>query len=226
MRLLIIEDNPNIVANMFGYLEPLGYQLDVARNGISGLAMAAEGNFDALVLDLTLPGLDGLDVCRRLRNDFKRSIPVLMLTARESLQDKVLGFDSGADDYLVKPFSMVELEVRLKALVRRAAGAQVDGVLRFADVTFDPGTFEAIRAGVPLQLTRTGIKLLAVLLREAPKLVTREVLEQEIWGEDRPDSDALRTHIHSLRLAMDKPFDHPLLKTLPGIGYRLVSPDD
>lgn len=226
MRLLVIEDNPDIVANIFGYLEPLGYQLDVARNGISGLAMAAEGNFDALVLDLTLPGLDGLDVCRRLRNDFKRSTPVLMLTARETLQDKVIGFDSGADDYLVKPFSMVELEARLKALVRRATGVQVDGVLRFADVTFNPGTFEAARAGVPLQLTRTGYKLLAVLLREAPKLVTREVLEQEVWGEDRPDSDALRTHIHALRMALDKPFDRPLLKTLPGIGYKLVSPDD
>lgn len=226
MRLLIIEDNPDIVANIFGYLEPLGYQLDVARNGISGLAMAAEGNFDALVLDLTLPGLDGLDVCRRLRNDFKRSTPVLMLTARETLQDKVIGFDSGADDYLVKPFSMVELEARLKALVRRATGVQVDGVLRFADVTFNLGTFEAARAGVPLQLTRTGYKLLAVLLREAPKLVTREVLEQEVWGEDRPDSDALRTHIHALRMSLDKPFDRPLLKTLPGIGYKLVSPDD
>lgn len=226
MRLLVIEDNADIVANLFGYLEPLGYELDVARNGVSGLAMAAEGNFDAVVLDLTLPGLDGLDLCRRLRRDFKRSTPLLMLTARDTVQDKVLGFDSGADDYLVKPFSLIELEARLKALVRRATSAQIDSLLRFADVTFDPGTFEASRAGTPVQLTRTGYKLLAVLLREAPKLVTREALEQEVWGDDRPDSDALRTHIHALRLALDKPFEHQLLKTLPGIGYKLVSRDD
>ena len=226
MRLLVIEDNADIVANLFGYLEPLGYELDIARNGVNGLAMAAEGNFDAVVLDLTLPGLDGLDLCRRLRHDFKRSTPILMLTARDTVQDKVLGFDSGADDYMVKPFSMIELEARLKALVRRATSAQVDSILRFADVTFDPGTFEASRAGTPMQLTRTGYKLLAVLLREAPKLVTREALEQEVWGDDRPDSDALRTHIHALRLALDKPFEHQLLKTLPGIGYKLVSRDD
>ncbi|GAO22067.1 two-component system regulatory protein [Alicycliphilus sp. B1] len=226
MKLLVIEDNPDIVANIFGYLEPLGYRLDVARNGISGLTMAADGNFDAVVLDLTLPGLDGIDVCRRLRNDFKRATPVLMLTARETVEDKVLGFDAGADDYLVKPFSMIELEIRVKALIRRATGAQVDGILRFADITFDPGTFEATRAGMPLHLTRTGYKLLAVLLREAPRLVTREVLEHEVWGDDRPDSDALRTHIHALRMVLDKPFDRSLLKTLPGIGYKLLSPDD
>lgn len=225
MKLLVIEDNPDIVANLYGFLEPLGYELDSARNGVAGLAMAAEGSYDAVVLDLTLPGLDGLDVCRRLRNYFRRATPVLMLTARDTVQDKVVGFDSGADDYLVKPFSMVELEVRIKALVRRARSAHIQSVIRFADVQFDPCTFEATRAGVPLQLTPTGYKLLAVLLREAPKLVTREVLEQEVWGDDRPDSDALRTHIHALRAALDKPFDTPLLKTLPGIGYKLVGAD-
>jgi DNA-binding response OmpR family regulator len=226
MRLLVIEDNPDIVANLFAFLEPLGWQLDVARNGVSGLALAAEGQFDAVVLDLSLPGLDGLDVCRRLRQDFQRATPVLMLTARDSVHDKVQGFDAGADDYLVKPFSMVELEVRLKALVRRASGAQVPGVLRFGELSFDPATFEASRAGMPLQLTPTGYKLLAALLREAPRLVTREQLEQQVWGDDRPDSDALRTHIHALRMALDKPFARPMLKTLPGIGYKLVNPDE
>ena len=225
MKVLVIEDNADIVANLHAYLEPKGYELDVAHNGISGLTMAAEGTFDAVVLDLTLPGLDGLDVARRLRRDFRRATPILMLTARDALEDKVLGFDSGGDDYMVKPFSLVELDVRLKALVRRASGAQIPSAVRFADVCFDPSTFEATRAGHRLQLTPTGYKLLAALLREAPKLVSRDALEQEVWGDDRPDSDALRTHIHALRLVLDKPFERPLLKTLPGIGYRLVEPD-
>lgn len=225
MKLLVIEDNADIVANLHAFLEPKGYVLDVAHNGISGLTMAVEGAYDAVVLDLTLPGLDGLDVARRLRKDFRRATPILMLTARDTLEDKVLGFDSGSDDYMVKPFSLVELDVRLKALVRRASGSQVSSVVRFADVCFDPHTFEATRGGQRLELTPTGYKLLAALLREAPKLVSRDSLEQEVWGDDRPDSDALRTHIHSLRLVLDKPFGRPLLKTLPGIGYRLVDPD-
>ncbi len=225
LKLLVIEDNPDIVANMYGYLAPLGHEVDSARNGMVGLTMAAEGTYDAIVLDLSLPGLDGLDVCRRLRHHFRCATPVLMLTARDSLEDKVTGFDSGADDYLVKPFSMVELETRLRALVRRAKGSHVQTVLRFADVQFDPSTFEATRAGQPLALTPTGYKLLAALLRNAPKLVSRETLEQEVWGEDRPDSDALRTHIHALRTVLDKPFATPLLKTLAGIGYKLTAPD-
>ncbi len=225
MKLLVIEDNADIVANLHAFLEPKGYVLDVAHNGISGLTMAVEGAYDAVVLDLTLPGLDGLDVARRLRKDFRRATPILMLTARDTLEDKVLGFDSGSDDYMVKPFSLVELDVRLKALVRRASGSHVSSVVRFADVCFDPGTFEATRGGRRLELTPTGYKLLAALLREAPKLVSRDSLEQEVWGDDRPDSDALRTHIHSLRLVLDKPFGRPLLKTMPGIGYRLVDPD-
>ncbi len=222
MKILIIEDNPDIVANLFAFLGPLGYELDTARNGITGLTLAAEGDFDAVILDLSLPGLDGLDVARRLRRDFLKSTPILMLTARDTVQEKVQGFDSGADDYLVKPFSLVELEARLKALVRRSSGAQVAATLRFEDVSFDPRTFVAMRGNVQLHLTPTGYKLLAVLLREAPRVVSRELLEQEVWGHDRPDSDALRTHLHALRTALDKPFQRPLLKTLPGIGYKLV----
>lgn len=225
MRILVIEDNADIVANLYAFLEPLGYTLDLARNGVVGLAMAAAGEFDAIVLDLTLPRLDGLDVCQRLRHEYKCSTPVLMLTARDSVQDKVEGFDRGADDYLVKPFSMVELEARIKALVRRATHKQTAMAVRFGDIHFDPTTFEASRAGVPLHLTPTGFKILGVLLREAPKLVSREVIEHEVWGDDRPDSDALRTHIHALRAALDKPFDAPMLRTLPSVGYRLVLPD-
>ena len=227
MRILIIEDNADIVANLYAYLEPRGYVLDSAANGYAGLALAAQHDYDAAILDVTLPGLDGLEICRQLREQLKSSLPVLMLTARDTLADKVAGFDSGADDYLVKPFSLVEVDVRLKALVRRARGTVPgNAILRVGDVSFDSSTMRAERAGQALALTKTGFKLLGCLMREAPKIVSREKLEQEVWGEDRPDSDALRTHIHALRQVLDKPYPFAMLRTVQGAGYRLVSPDD
>ena len=225
MRVLIIEDNPDIVANLYGYLEPLGYTLDCERNGDAGLSAAGRRAYDAIVLDLTLPGMDGLELCQRLRRELRQATPVLMLTARDTLQDKIVGFESGADDYLVKPFLLTELDVRLKALVRRARDAHVDTVMRLGDLSFDTTTLTAMRAGRRVELTPTGYKLLAQLMRAAPKVVTRKTLEYDIWGDDPPDSDALRTHIHSLRQALDKPFAAPMLKTLQGVGYRLASPE-
>ena len=224
MRVLIIEDNPDIVANLYGYLEPLGYTLDCARTGTSGLIAAARAAYDAIVLDLMLPGIDGIELCRRLRKDLRQATPVLMLTARDTIQDKIIGFESGADDYLVKPFSLAELDVRLKALVRRARDAHVDTVMRLGDLGFDTTTRTVARAGRRINLTPTGYKLLARLMQDAPKVVTRESLEYEIWGDAPPDSDALRTHIHALRHALDKPFAVPMLKTEQGVGYRLVDP--
>jgi DNA-binding response OmpR family regulator len=191
---------------------------------LTGLAMACDGEFDAIVLDLGLPGLDGLEVCRRLRSDMLQATPILLLTARDTLQDKVTGFETGADDYLVKPFSMIELDARLKALVRRTSGQQKVTVVRFADVSLDLSVWRATRAGVELRCTPTGYKLLAILLRKAPDLVLREGLVREVWGNDPPDSDALRTHIHSLRAVLDKPFASPMLQSVPGLGYKLVQP--
>lgn len=225
MKLLIIEDNPDILANVYGFLEPLGYTIDSARTGLSGLLQAVEHTYDAIVLDVMLPGMDGLEVCRKLRERLRQSTPVLMLTARDTIQDKVAGFESGADDYLIKPFSLIELDARLKALGRRAKGQHLGSHLSFGEVRFDPATFEAKRAGRLLHLTPTGYKLLAALLRSAPHLLSRDALEWEVWGDHPPDSDALRTHIHVLRLALDKPFASPMLKTIPGIGYRLVDSD-
>lgn len=226
MRILIVEDHPDILANLYGFLEPKGHQLDSARNGYGGLALASEHDYDVIVLDVMLPGLNGLELCQKLRTELGKSTPVLMLTARDSLTDKVAGFDSGADDYLVKPFSLVELEVRLKALVRRSSSAHaLHATMRFGELSYDPETQEAARAGVPVTLTRTGYTLLRCLLAAAPRIVTRETLEQAVWGDDRPDSDALRTHIHALRQAIDKPFAAPMLQTVAGVGYKLVMPD-
>jgi DNA-binding response OmpR family regulator len=221
MRILIVEDHPDILANLYGFLEPKGHVLDAARNGYAALALASENDYDVIVLDIGLPGLNGLELCQKLRGELSLATPVLMLTARDSLSDKVAGFDSGADDYLIKPFSLVELEVRLKALVRRSEGrSAASNKLRFGELVFDPDIQQATRANQPVNLTRTGYILL-----HAPRIVSRETLEQAVWGEDRPDSDAMRTHIHALRQALDKPFAYPMLLTVPGAGYRLALPD-
>ena len=224
MRLLIIEDNPDIVANLYGYLEPLGYSLDTARTGEAGLDAATRRNYDAIVLDIMLPGMNGLELCRRLRREARKATPVLMLTARDTIDDKISGFDSGADDYLVKPYSLAELDVRLKALVRRAQNAQVDAVLTVGGLRLDTSSHTVVRAGRNLELTPTAYKILTRLMRAWPEVVARETLEYEIWGDEPPDSDALRTHIHALRQALDKPFGAPMVKTLQGLGYRLEDP--
>ncbi len=224
-RVLIVEDNPDILANLYGYLEPLGYTLDSARDGFAGLALAADRDHDAIVLDLMLPGLDGLELCRRLREEFRRDTPVLMLTARDTVEDKVMGLRSGADDYLVKPFSLAELDARLRALVRRSRRRMGNAPLCVGALQFDPATYEATREGRRLEFSPMGYRILAALMRASPAIVTREALEHELWGDERPSSDALRTHIHALRQSLDKPFARPVLMTIPSVGYRLIDPD-
>ena len=226
MRILIIEDNPDIVANLFGFLEPKGHILDAATNGFAGLAFATQNPYDVIVLDVMLPGLNGIELCQRLRGEMRNSTPVLMLTARDTLEDKVNGFNNGADDYLVKPFSMVELEVRLQALVRRANGRSDGGPLVVGELRFDAKKFIATRAGRPLTLTRTGFVILGCLMRAAPAVVTRDELENAIWGQDRPQSDALRTHIHALRQTLDKSETVAMLVTVSGVGFKLVVTDE
>ena len=223
MKLLIIEDNPDIVANLYEFLIPRGYSLDNARTAAEGLLRVAAERFDAIVVDVMLPGsMDGFALCNKIRKELQQATPMLILTARDSVEDKLLGFDSGADDYLVKPFSMVELDARIKSLVRRASGAHASLRLVVGELIFNLATFELTRAGTQLGLTPTGYKLLACLMRAAPNVVTREQLERAVWGDDPPDSDALRTHLHSLRQVIDKPFAWPMLKTIAGVGYRLM----
>jgi DNA-binding response OmpR family regulator len=225
MKLLIVEDNQDIVANLYEFLESRGFVLDHARTGPEGLQRARNAHFDAIVLDVMLPGMEGTALCQRLRQQLRRATPVLMLTARDSLDDKLLGFASGADDYLVKPFLMAELEARIHALLRRSRGRLEHAPLVAGDLSFDTSRYEVHRGGKRLALTPTGYKLLACLLQAAPRVVTRQELEQAVWGEDPPDSDALRTHLHALRQAVDKPFAHQIIKTIPGVGYRVAAVD-
>ena len=224
MRVLVIEDNRDIAANVGDYLEDKGHVVDFAGDGVTGLHLAVVNEFDAIVLDLTLPGMDGLEVCRKLRQEARKQTPVLMLTARDALDHKLSGFDSGADDYMTKPFALQELEARLLVLARRGKGPQ-SRVLQVADLSFNLDTLTVTRAGKQIPLNPIGLKLLQFLMQASPSVVTRQDLEHRVWGEELPDSDSLRVHIHGLRAALDKPFDKPLIQTRHGIGYRMADPD-
>ncbi len=224
MRVLVIEDNSDIATNIGDYLEDRGHVVDFAGDGVTGLHLAVVHDFDVIVLDLTLPGMDGLDVVRKLRHEAHKQTPVLMLTARDALEQKIIGFESGADDYMTKPFALQELSARLDVLARRGKGPQ-SRVLKVGELTFNLDTLTVSRAGKAIQLNPIGLKLLQALMESSPSVVTRHDLEQRVWGEELPDSDSLRVHIHGLRAAIDKPFDRPLIHTRHGIGYRMVDPD-
>lgn len=221
MKILAIEDNQDILDNLFEFLEAKGHVVDAAHDGLSGLHLAATEHYDAIVLDLMLPALGGVELCRKLREQGRIDIPVLMLTARDTLEDKLEGFRAGADDYLVKPFSLPELEARLAALIRRRRGAANRRILRVADLSFDTETLEVRRGETKIELNPTTRSILLLLMQESPRVVSKRRLEYEIWSDDVPDGDALRSHIYHLRTAIDRPFEKKLLKTLPKEGYVL-----
>jgi DNA-binding response OmpR family regulator len=224
MRILLIEDSEDIVSNICAYFDENSYQLDFAYDGLTGLHLASVNTYDIIILDLSLPSIDGLSLCQRLRGDGMITTPIIMLTARHTVDDKVLDLQVGADDYLVKPFSLRELEARIQALFRRQQHYQVDGVMTCADLTLNIRTLEVIRAGKTLSLSPVLIRILEKLISSSPGVVTKSELEYHIWGDTPPESDALRAHIHALRTAIDKPFDQAMLITVHGIGYRLVAP--
>jgi DNA-binding response OmpR family regulator len=224
LRILLIEDQRDIAANIWDYLEHRGFVMDHAGDGASGLRMALDGTYDVIVLDLGLPKLDGLDLCRQLRAA-NRDTPVLMLTARDTLEDKLAGFAQGADDYVVKPFAMKELEARIRALYRRGRLQQGEQ-LRVADLVLDPGNLTVERAGQRLTLTRAGFVLLEALMRRSPHLVRHAELANALWGEAGGDIATLHTHLSVLRAVIDRPFESRLLHTVHGFGYRIAEPVD
>lgn len=225
MRILVIEDNRDILANVLDYLQLKGFGVDCARDGLSGLHLASTAHYDLIVLDIMLPGIDGYQVAKRLREDAHNDVPILMLTARDALDDRLQGLRAGADDYLVKPFALSELVARIDAILRRSQGSR-KRVLKVADLAYDLDTLHVTRAGQVLKLNPLAMKLLAILMQKSPAVVRREALEEALWGDDSPDSDSLRSHIHLLRQVLDKPFEKPLLHTLHGVGYRLADLDD
>lgn len=221
MRILVIEDNRDILANILDYLELKGFTVDCAQDGLSGMHLALTQPYDLIVLDIMLPGMDGYQLCQKLRQEANNNTPIIMLTARDALDDRLKGLHAGADDYLVKPFALSELVARIEAVLRRSSGAN-KRVLEVADLRYNLETLEVSRAGQPLKLNPIGLKLLATLMQRSPAVVRREALEEALWGDDIPDSDSLRSHIHQLRQSIDKPFATTLLHTVHGVGFRLA----
>lgn len=221
VKILIVEDNRDIAANIGDYLEPHGHTLDFAEDGLEGQRLATTQAFDVIVLDLNLPKLDGISLCEVLRTQYQLTTPILMLTARDRLDDKLAGFRAGTDDYLVKPFSVKELEARLIALVNRSQSNQNGRILSVADLEFNLDTMTASRGDVPLDLNPAQRKILRMLMLHSHRVVTRQELEFELWGDNPPDKDILRTHIYTLRNIIDKQFDKKILHTVHGVGYQL-----
>ncbi|TQV82404.1 response regulator transcription factor [Exilibacterium tricleocarpae] len=222
LTVLVIEDQDSIARNIAQFLEPKGYILDFAGQGAQGLQLALANYYDLILLDLTLPGMDGIDVCRSIRARADRHIPILMLTARDGLQDKVTGFEVGADDYLTKPFALEELHVRCIALSRRHS-LQEKHQLVIGELLIDRKTHRVERRNRPISLNNISYQLLLALAEAYPRVVTRSELSQRIWGDEPTESDALRSHIYQLRKALNQGFDKTLIKTIHGVGFVLQS---
>jgi DNA-binding response OmpR family regulator len=223
--ILLIEDHADIADMVCAYLENRGFTVDYASDGITGLHLAVTNDYDAIVLDLMLPGMDGLEVCNKLRNEARRDTPVIMLTARDTLDDKISGLEIGADDYLIKPFAIQELEARIHSIIRRHAGEVAREVLSVGDLVLDTATLKVERGGKQLNMTPIGLKILTILMRSTPTVVSRRELERQVWGDILPDSDTLRSHLYNLRKVIDKPFDKQLLHTIQGTGYKIYDND-
>jgi len=224
MRILVIEDDRKAAKLLAKGLQEEGFVVDLASTGEEGEEQAAVNEYDVIVLDWLLPGKDGIAVCRALRaRDV--STPILMLTARDSLADRVSGLGTGADDYLTKPFAFAELLARIRALLRRSRTAQ-PAVLRIADVRLDPASRRVTRDGIPIALTSKEYALLEVLMRNAGEIVSRTRLVERVWDEASDVVDNLvDVHVSHLRRKIDRPGSVPLIHTVRGFGYRLGPPD-
>jgi len=218
MLALLIEDNRQLASNIIEYLAFDNIECDYAERGDQGLALAQETPFDIILLDLNLPRLNGLTIAKTLR-DQGNNTPILMLTARDSLDNKLEGFAQGADDYLVKPFALPELVARIKALVSRSLPQK--NTLKVDDLVLNIDTREATRQNRSLTLNPVAWELLVALAKASPAPLSREKLEEVVWQGKPPNSDALKSHLYQLRKTVNKPFNQPILHTLRGIGVVL-----
>jgi len=221
-RLLIVEDDRDLARNLIEYLELQGYVTDFAADGQTALQLVAAEQFDLVVLDLMLPVIDGLSVCTRIRQQLHSNVPVVMLTAKDEVDLKVAALDIGADDYVVKPASLREIEARIRALIRRASREVESDDLIVDDLRFDTGTMKIERAGVPIVLPPVPMRILMLLMRRSPNVVHRQAIHREIWDDEPGDAHALIVHMHMLRNAVDKPFFRQIIHTVRGFGYRIA----
>ncbi|BFM48637.1 response regulator transcription factor [Marinomonas sp. THO17] len=222
MKLLLVEDHKDIAGVIFDYFELKGFDLDYANNGQHGYDLATAEHYDVIILDVMLPKMDGLTVCKSLR-EVGVDIPILMLTARDTKEDILAGFDSLADDYLVKPFDLEILDSRLQALVRRQQGKLANRTLSFGQLTLDTKNRMLQREGSRYALNPSQFTILKLLLLKAPDVVSKDEICDALWGDEEPDTKVLRSHIYQLRSLMDKPFQHDYLQTVAKVGYRLVA---
>jgi two-component system response regulator MprA len=224
MQVLVVDDEAAVREALRRALTLEGYSVELAADGAEALhRLSNDAAADAVVLDVLMPGVDGLEVCRRIRSA-GNSVPVLMLTARDEVSDRVAGLDAGADDYLVKPFALEELLARLRALLRRSLDSDGD-VLRFADLELDPATREVRRGGDPIELTRTEFSLLELFLRNPRQVLTRSVIFERVWGYDfGHSSNSLDVYIGYLRRKTEAGGKPRLLQTVRGVGYALREP--
>ncbi|WP_290498326.1 response regulator transcription factor [Alcanivorax sp.] len=221
MSILLVEDHRQLAQTVVEFLEQEGATVDYAGNTSLARELVQEHHYDLMLLDVMLPGEDGYSFCQYLRKDLALDLPVIFMTSRDQLEDKLEGFDRGGDDYIVKPFALPELAARVSALIRRQRREVTANTLQVADLELDPARQEVRRDGQLLKLSPTAFRILRILMRESPRVVSREQLEHELWGDLVPDSDALRSHLYNLRKAVDKPFDNALLNTLPGVGFSI-----
>ena len=225
MRILLVDDERELTTPLSLALTREGYRVDVADNGVSGSELAAKGNYDLLILDWMLPGKAGLEICRELRSR-QENTPVLFLTAKDTIDDRVLGLDSGADDYLVKPFELRELLARVRALLRRPPTLELEvanNILRVGDLELDAENQVAYRGGKTINLSEKECQLLEYLMRHPGQLLTHQQIYQYLWGEgEQPSSNVLAAQVRLLRRKIEKAGDSPLIHTVYRKGYRLV----
>ena len=222
---LIVEDNQDIAIQLGDFLSSKGFIVDFAGDGKTAINLLQQESFDLVILDLMLPDTDGLNICQHIKQNSKINIPVLMLTARDSLDEKVKGFDAGTDDYLTKPFALEEVYVRCKALVNRKQ-LHRENILTIGDLSINFLQHSVIRNGQAVSLSSTDFSILKVLAEAYPNAVSKRQLAEQVWGDELPATDAVRSHIYTLRGAIDKPFDYAIIKTLHGIGFKLEAPND
>ena len=225
LRVLVVEDHRALAENIFEFLGETYYCLDFAYDGLTALHLVSVNQYDVIVLDIMLPGLSGLKLCERIRNDLKCNTPILFMTARDAIEDKTSGFSLGGDDYLVKPFDMREMELRIQALSRRGASNQNER--NAGSICFNTGTLEvSLSNGKKVELSGANAILFEMLMQAYPHFVSHETLSQAVWGIDDIDLHTLRTHIYNLRKLLNDTLNHSLIKTLRGRGYRLIPPED
>jgi DNA-binding response OmpR family regulator len=220
MKILVIEDHVELAAQLGDFLGGLGWDIDYSIKGQQGINLALTNEYDLIILDLNLPDVDGIHVCKEIKSKSKFNIPVLMLTARDSFADKVKGFEFGADEYLTKPYDLRELALRCKVLTRRQELYQ-SNTISLGDLSLDLNEKKAFRLEQEVALNKTSFAILLMLAKAYPNPVSKSRIIHELWGDTPPETNSLKSHIYNLRTAIDKPFSKNVIKTIVNVGYKL-----